>query len=85
MDHRHIVIMGLMGSGKTSVASALAERLGRPLRDSDVDLEVQWQRTGRTIAAEDGIAHLHELEAASLRTVEAIVGSIEDAYHGADT
>ena len=62
----HIVLLGLMGSGKTTVGAALAEGLGRPHRDSDADIERQEGRTGRTIAATDGVAHLHALEAQHL-------------------
>ena len=35
----HIVLVGLMGSGKTTVGAALAAALGVPLRDSDADIE----------------------------------------------
>jgi shikimate kinase len=66
MHHRHIVVLGLMGSGKTSVATVLADRLGRPLRDSDADLEAEHGRTGRAIAATEGTDHLHDLEAEHL-------------------
>ena len=37
----------MMGTGKTTVGRALAERLGRPFRDSDAEIEA---RTGRTVA-----------------------------------
>jgi shikimate kinase len=42
----HLVLVGLMGSGKTTVGRRIAERLGRPFVDSD---EVVEQRTGRTV------------------------------------
>lgn len=64
----HIVLLGLMGSGKTSVGAALAARLGRPHRDSDEDIEREHGRTGREIAATDGVPRLHELEANHLLT-----------------
>lgn len=59
---RHIVLVGLMGSGKTTVGAALAGALGRPHRDSDADLGRMTGRTAREIAGEDGIDRLHELE-----------------------
>lgn len=34
-DSRHIVVMGVSGSGKTSVAKPLAERLGWPFAEAD--------------------------------------------------
>ena len=38
--HPHIVVMGVSGSGKTTVGELLAERLGLPYRDGD-DLHPQ--------------------------------------------
>jgi len=43
---QHIVLIGMMGAGKSSVGRVLAERLGRPLFDSDQMIE---ERTGRTV------------------------------------
>ncbi|HET6182323.1 MAG TPA: 3-dehydroquinate synthase [Acetobacteraceae bacterium] len=36
---RHIVLVGLMGAGKTSVGRRLAARLGLPFRDADAEIE----------------------------------------------
>ena len=47
MRDRTIALTGFMGSGKTAVGRALAERLGRPFVDMDAVLE---QRLGMTIA-----------------------------------
>ena len=52
-DH-HLVLVGLMGTGKTSTGRVLAERLGRPLRDSDVEIEARTGRTVREIFLDDG-------------------------------
>lgn len=41
-----IVLVGLMGAGKTTVGEALADRLGREFLDSDRLIEA---RTGRTV------------------------------------
>lgn len=51
-----------MGSGKTSLGSAIAAALGWPLRDSDPDLLAATGRSARQIAADDGIDALHDLE-----------------------
>ncbi|MBX3313503.1 MAG: shikimate kinase [Actinobacteria bacterium] len=43
----HVVLVGLMGSGKTTVGKKVAKVLGRRFVDADVELEV---RTGRSVA-----------------------------------
>ena len=63
----HIVLVGLMGSGKTTVGATLAAALGVPHRDSDADIERQYDLTGREIAARDGIDALHAVDARHLR------------------
>ena len=40
-----LVLVGLMGSGKTSVGAALARHLGWPHRDLDLELERRWRST----------------------------------------
>jgi shikimate kinase len=40
-----LVLVGLMGSGKTSVGQALAKRLGWPLVDLDQALEERWRQS----------------------------------------
>jgi shikimate kinase len=59
----HIVITGQMGVGKSTAAAGVAQRLGWPHRDSDSDIEELTGRTGREIAATDGVEALHRLEA----------------------
>lgn len=59
---RHIVVVGLMGSGKTTIGRRLAESLGWAHRDSDADLRATTGRTAREIADVEGIDRLHALE-----------------------
>lgn len=49
----HVVLVGLMGSGKTTVGKKLAKLIGHRFVDADVELEA---RTGRSVASwfEDG-------------------------------
>ncbi|MGN6695126.1 MAG: shikimate kinase [Aquihabitans sp.] len=48
MDHvQHIALLGLMGSGKTTVGQLVADELGWPLIDSDL---VVQERTGMSVA-----------------------------------
>ena len=46
--HKTVVLVGMMGAGKTAVGRALAARLGVPLLDSDAEIE---RAASATIAA----------------------------------
>src|SRR5205814_2192350 len=59
---RHIVLIGMMGSGKTTVGGRLARRLDRPFVDSDVQVEQRTARTVREIFETDGEAAYRILE-----------------------
>ncbi len=63
---RHVVVVGLMGAGKTTLGTAVAAQLGWPLHDSDADLLVETGLTARQILDREGTAALHEAEAAML-------------------
>lgn len=59
---RHIVLVGMMGSGKTTIGRMLASRLGRPLLDSDEIIERREGRTVRDIFANDGEEAFRSIE-----------------------
>ena len=61
-EAEHIVVIGAMGSGKTTVGERLAVALGRVFHDSDRSIETQTGRSGREIAETDGVDALHRLE-----------------------
>src|SRR3954464_10948376 len=42
---RSVVLVGLMGAGKTSIGRRLAARLGLPFRDADAEIELAGGRT----------------------------------------
>jgi shikimate kinase len=67
-DQRHIVLVGMMGAGKSTVGRALAEQLGRRLYDSDEMVEASTGRTVREIWQADGEAAYRVLETDALRT-----------------
>jgi shikimate kinase len=61
------ILIGQMGSGKSSVGQALAERTGWPFFDNDVLVERATGRTPRQLLAESGEASMRAAEAAALR------------------
>lgn len=69
-----ILLIGMMGSGKSTVAPLVAERLNCPVYDLDDEIV---RRSGRTIAgifAEDGEAGFREWERATLADLMQAVG-----------
>ena len=60
-------MIGFRGTGKSTVARLLAERLGWEWVDADAVLEERAGRTIREIFADDGEAEFRRLEAAILR------------------
>src|SRR4051794_6921672 len=63
---RHLVLVGMMGSGKTTVGRMVAARLGRRFLDSDEQVEAATGRTVREIFESDGEAAYRVLESKAL-------------------
>lgn len=61
-----VTLIGYRGCGKSTVAPALAERLGWPWFDADVELERRAGRSIREIFARDGEPFFRDLEQAVL-------------------
>lgn len=59
-----MVIVGLMGVGKSTLGKMLAERLHRPYADSDRDIDKLTGMSGRLYCGMHDVKKLHELEAA---------------------
>jgi shikimate kinase len=59
---RTIVLVGLMGAGKSAIGRRLAERLGIPFADADTEIETAAGRTIEEIFAEHGEAAFREGE-----------------------
>src|SRR4051812_2141759 len=62
MRGKHVVVIGLMGAGKTSIGKRVAKRLGRPFVDSDEELERRTGQTAREILAAESEDALHAHE-----------------------
>jgi shikimate kinase len=63
---RHVVLVGLMGAGKTTVGRRLAARLDWPWHDSDAEIEAATGLTVRQLRDRAGAEAMHDLEAAQL-------------------
>lgn len=63
-----VVLVGPPGSGKSTVGSVLAARLGVALRDSDADIVAATGKPIADIFVDQGEAHFRELEAEAVRT-----------------
>ncbi|MEV6251380.1 shikimate kinase [Streptomyces sp. NPDC051742] len=66
-----VVLVGPMGSGKSTVGALLAERLGAPYRDTDADIVAAEGREISDIFVEDGEEHFRALERAAVATAVA--------------
>jgi shikimate kinase len=64
---RHIVLVGMMGAGKSSVGRVIAKRLDRNLFDSDEMVESRTGRTVREIWNDEGEPAFRVLETEVLR------------------
>ena len=63
-----IVLIGPMGSGKTTVGGLVAERLGTSVRDTDHDVEATAGREISDIFVDSGEAHFRALERTAVAT-----------------
>ena len=69
LGHRHLVLVGLMGAGKSAIGRRLAEALARPFADSDTVIEEEAGQTIADMFARDG-------EEAFRRMEEAVLGRL---------
>lgn len=72
MGTRPIVLVGLMGAGKTSVGRRLAEKLGIPFVDADHEIEAAAGKSIKEIFADHGEAYFREGER---RVIQRLIGN----------
>ena len=76
---RPIILIGMMGSGKTTVGKELSKLTGLPLLDMDSVIEEQIGKSIADIFREDGESRFRALETALLRYLEDSPGNTRGA------
>ncbi|MBI4884071.1 MAG: shikimate kinase [Actinobacteria bacterium] len=64
---QHLVLVGMMGVGKSTVARVLAQRLGREILDTDAIIETRTGRSVREIFSTDGEPQFRSIESEVFR------------------
>lgn len=77
-----ILLVGMMGAGKTTVGHLLADRLGCPYLDSDDEVQAATGRTVPELFAAHGEAAFRAAESAALADAVAVDGSVVVAVAG---
>jgi shikimate kinase len=72
----HLILVGLPGSGKSTVGTLLAERLGRPLLDFDAEITRREGMTIPELFGQKGEGHFRELEHALTGELTALGGMV---------
>lgn len=80
---RNLILIGMMGSGKSAVGLLLAERLGRPFADTDAMVEAQAGRSVAAIFADEGERGFRILESEAIRRVSVLRGQVVSVGGGA--
>lgn len=75
-EDTNVVLVGLMGAGKTSVGRRLAERLKRPFIDADSEIEAAVGMTISEIFAAHGEAYFRDCERRVIARLLAGSGSV---------
>ena len=73
---KNIVLIGMMGSGKTTVGGLLAQRLRRPFVDTDVLIEEREGRSIPDIFARDGEVFFRGLERTVAQELSGLSGLV---------
>ena len=83
MSKKNLVLIGFMGTGKSSVGKALAKRTGRALIDVDQRIEEKEKRRIADIFEKDGEVAFRRLEKDAIREAAKSSGAIITTGGGA--
>lgn len=74
--HKNIVLVGMPGSGKTTIGKKLAEVMGRPFIDIDFEIEKRVNKSIADIFKDEGEGTFREIEATVLKEACSNLGHI---------
>ncbi|UJF35235.1 shikimate kinase [Paenibacillus hexagrammi] len=83
MSTRNIVLVGFMGTGKSTIGKKLADQLGWNFQDSDAFVEQQQQTSIADMFREQGEAFFRKLESQALENLLAGEGQVVATGGGA--
>jgi shikimate kinase len=75
-DRKHLILVGLPGSGKSTVGRAVAIKLGRRFLDFDVEIEKREKLSVVEIFAAKGEPYFRELERAITAELKDVAGMV---------
>lgn len=73
---RNLVLIGLMGAGKSTVGRVIADLIDRPFTDTDAMVEQEAGLSIPEIFAQHGERHFRALESEAVRWVSALRGQV---------
>lgn len=80
---KNIVLVGFMGTGKTTIASAVANRLKMRYVSTDDLIEKKEKRTINEIFRESGEDYFRDVESSVIRDISSMEGLVVDTGGGA--
>ncbi|MEK8129870.1 shikimate kinase [Paenibacillus filicis] len=83
MTKRNVVLIGMMGTGKSTVGQELARRLGFAFVDSDAEVEQRQGMTIKDMFAQLGEPAFREAETDTIRTIMGKPGQVVATGGGA--
>ena len=75
-SQENIVLVGMPGCGKSTLAKLISERLGREVMDTDSEIVKMAGRSIPEIFAEDGEEYFRDLESVAAQSAGKLVGAV---------
>lgn len=75
-ENQNIVLVGMAGSGKSTVGKAIAEKLNREFIDTDLEIEKREGKSIKEIFAENGEEYFREIERKVVKDICKLTGKV---------